>query len=55
MNKVLNLLKAVDGIVNFVAFITFLKLSRLGIQSTLFLQPKEPILLELMISHLISK
>ena len=40
MNKVLNLFKAEDGIVNFVSFIKFSRLSHLGIYLTLFLQSK---------------
>ena len=44
-------MKAEDGIVNFVAFIRFSRLSRLGIYSTLF--QKKRILLEMIISYLI--
>ena len=54
MNQVLNLLKAEDDIVHFVAFIKCSRLSRVGIYSTLFLQPTEPILLEMIITCLIS-
>ena len=49
-------MKAEDIFVNFVAFIKFLRLRHLGNYSALFLQPKEPMLLEkMMISYLIIK
>ena len=54
MNQVLNLLKAEDDIVHFVAFIKCSRLSRAGIYSTLFLQLTDPTLLEMIIICLIS-
>ena len=47
-------MKAEDGIVKFVVFLKFSRLGHLVIHSTLFLQPKEPILQEMMIGYLIS-
>ena len=43
-------MKVEDVIVNFVAFITFSRLSHPGITSTLFSQPKEPTLQEMMVN-----
>ena len=53
MHSVLNLLKAEDSIVNFVAFAKFSRFTHLGIYLTLFLQPKDPALQEMIANYAI--